>query len=73
MDQDARTSHPLRALSSTNNELVKSLGISIRTLMRWRKNPPKLIEGLVKTAAGRDLMRWWIAQAEATQETQQAA
>lgn len=47
---------------------------SPRTVARWLRNgPPRSIEKLLKTAAGRKALQRWIAQYEASEGEPQAA
>jgi hypothetical protein len=61
-----------RPLGARNAEIVERVGISPRTVTRWGQRPPKPIATLLKTDAGRAILRRWIDEAE-QQETPAAA
>jgi hypothetical protein len=53
-----------RPLGARNADIVERVGISPRTVTRWRQAPPKPIARLLETRDGRRLLRSWIAEAE---------
>lgn len=63
-----------RPLGARTTEIRERLGVSLRTISRWRRQPPHPIPVLLRTPAGRELLRQWIEQADqADQADQQVA
>lgn len=60
----SETHDPIGALAENHPKRALAVQRSVRTITRWRRQPPKVIRDLLSSADGRRLLRSWLQSAE---------